>query len=105
MELTILDMVDLALSYVKELEMKKSFEKLKKAQLDIMKKDAVTRCEKSAALIKFIRSVDVEIYKIETCFAKYSSGYSEEERIVYEKVLRMFELQREQAVDEKQRLS
>ncbi len=105
MELTGLDLIDLALSYAKELELKQCFEKLKKAELEMMKQDAVTRREKSTALIKYIHAVDVETTKIKMSFAKYSSNCSEEEKEVYDRVLKLFAAQRKQAVTEKQSLS
>lgn len=105
MELTEIDLIDLALSYAKEFEMKKSLEKLKKAELDLMKQDATSRRKKSAALIDYIRTIDVEILKLKLCFAKYSADCSEDERMVYDRVVKMYELKRKKIVTEKQRLS
>ena len=73
MEIELLDLIELAIAYAKDLETKQCFEKLKKAELDLMKQDALSRREKSAALIKFISTVDIQIRKFNYMFSKYST--------------------------------
>ncbi len=105
MELNGLDLLELALSYAKDKEMQQCFEELKKSELELMKVDAAARREKSRALIKFITTVDAETIKLKKVLKKYLQGCGEEEKVVYEKVLKEFETQRNQAVAVKRSLS
>ena len=108
MELTgndLISLINIALSYTKEAEIEQSFKRLRQAEVDVMKQDAVSRREKSAALIRFISTVDVETQKIKEDFVKYADSYSKDKMEAYEKVLIRFEIQRKKAVAEKKRLS